>query len=36
MRDELTGIEVKETERNRPFLYNTMFLGALSSMSLSL
>jgi hypothetical protein len=36
MRDESTGREVKEIERNRPFSYNTMFLGAFSSGSLSL
>jgi hypothetical protein len=36
MRDESTGREVKEIERNRSFLYNTMFLGAFSSGSLSL
>jgi hypothetical protein len=36
MRDESTGKEVKEMERSRPFLCNTMFLGAFSSGSLSL
>jgi hypothetical protein len=36
MRDESTGKEVKEIERSRPFLFNTMFLGAFSSGSLSL
>jgi hypothetical protein len=37
MRDESTGKEVKEIERSRPFLCNTMFfLEAFSSGSLSL
>jgi hypothetical protein len=36
MRDESTGKEVKKIERSRPFLCNTMFLGAFSSGSSSL
>jgi hypothetical protein len=34
MRDESTGGEIIEIERSRPFLYNTMFLGAFPSGSL--
>jgi hypothetical protein len=32
MRDESTGKEGKEIERNRPFCYNIMFLGVFPSL----